>query len=297
VHDPAIDIEGLRYSYGAFEAVRGISLEVGRGELFALLGANGAGKTTTIEVLEGLQRPSVGRVRVLGLDPIRDRKALRPHTGVMLQKSGLSDSLSVGETVELWRSFTAGPRPAAEALALVGLADKARVAVAQLSGGEGRRLELALAVLGHPQLLFLDEPTTGMDPASRRQTWEVVRELQREGATVLLTTHYLEEAEVLADRVAIMKSGQLVAVDTPDRVARALPARITFRRPQDAPPLPSLGDAPVEVDGNRVTYKSQDLQRDLTHLLGWANGNAVALAELSARPASLEDAFMDIATP
>ena len=229
--DHMIDIDELRFSYGTFEAVRGISLQVRRGELFALLGANGAGKTTTIEVLEGLQRATAGRVRVLGLDPIRDRKALRPRTGVMLQKGGFSGALTVWETVDLWRSLTARPRPAAEAIELVGLTDKAPVAVAQLSGGEGRRLELALAVLGRPELLFLDEPTTGMDPASRRQTWEVVRELQREGATVLLTTHYLEEAEVLADRVAIMKSGQLVAVGTPDRVARALPARISFRRP------------------------------------------------------------------
>jgi ABC-2 type transport system ATP-binding protein len=294
--DNAIDIEELRFSYGTFEAVRGISLQVRRGELLALRGANGAGKTTTIEVLEGLHRATAGRVRVLGLDPIRDRQAVRPQTGVMLQQGGFSDSLTVRETVELWRSLTARPRPAAEALRLVGLTDKAAVTVGQLSGGEGRRLELALAVLGRPALLFLDEPTTGMDPVSRRQTWNVIRELRREGTTVLLTTHYLEEAEILADRVAIMKRGRLVAVDTPDRVARALPARISFRRPLDAPPVPELGNAAVEVDGDRVTYESHDLQSDLTDLLAWANGNAIALADLSARPASLEDVFIDIAT-
>jgi ABC-2 type transport system ATP-binding protein len=294
--DNVIDVDELRFSYGTFEAVRGISLQVRRGELFALLGANGAGKTTTIEVLEGLQRAAAGRVRVLGHDPIRDRKALRPRTGVMLQKGGFSGSLTVSETVELWRSFTASPRPAADAIELVRLTDKAPVAVAQLSGGEGRRLELALAVLGRPELLFLDEPTTGMDPASRRQTWEVVRQLQREGTTVLLTTHYMDEAETLADRVAIMKSGQLVAVGTPNRVARALPARISFRRPVDAPRVPELGNAVVEVDGDRVTYESRDLQSDLTELLAWANSNAIALAGLSARPASLDDVFMDIAT-
>jgi ABC-2 type transport system ATP-binding protein len=294
--DSVIEIDELRFSYGTFEAVRGISLQVRRGELFALLGANGAGKTTTIEVLEGLQRATAGRVRVLGLDPIRDRKALRPRTGVMLQKGGFSGSLTVSETVELWRSFTASPRPAADVIELVRLTDKAPVAVAQLSGGEGRRLELALAVLGRPELLFLDEPTTGMDPASRRQTWEVVRQLQREGTTVLLTTHYMDEAETLADRVAIMKGGQLVAVDTPNRVARALPARISFRRSVDAPRVPELGNAVVEVDGDRVTYESRDLQSDLTELLAWANFNAIALAGLSARPASLDDVFMDIAT-
>jgi ABC-2 type transport system ATP-binding protein len=135
-----------------------------------------------------------------------------------------------------------------------------------------------------------------MDPASRRQTWEVVRELQRKGTTIVLTTHYLEEAEALADRVAIMKSGQLVAVDTLERVSRALPARITFRRPVDTPPVPKLGNAMMEVDGNRVTYRSHDLQSDLTALLAWANGNAIGLADLSARQASLEDVFMDIAT-
>jgi ABC-2 type transport system ATP-binding protein len=293
--DNAIDIHELRFSYGAFEAVRGISLRVRRGELLALLGANGAGKTTTVEVLEGLQRASAGRVRVLGLDPVRDRQAVRPRTGVMLQQGGFSDALTVLETVELWRSLTARPRPAAEALALVGLTDRARVAVGQLSGGESRRLELALAVLGRPELLFLDEPTTGMDPVSRRQTWDVIRELRREGATVLLTTHYLEEAEVLADRVAIMKHGRLVAVDTPERVARALPARIAFRHPVGAPPVPELGNAAVEIDGDRVTYETHDLQSDLTDLLAWANGNAIPLAELSARPASLEDVFLDIA--
>jgi ABC-2 type transport system ATP-binding protein len=294
--DNVIDIDGLRFSYGTFEAVRGISLQVRRGELFALLGANGAGKTTTLEVLEGLQPACAGRVRVLGMDPVRDRKVLRPRTGVMLQKGGFSDSLTVWETVELWRSFIARPRPPAEAIELVGLTDKGPVKVAQLSGGERRRLELALAVLGRPELLFLDEPTTGMDPASRRQTWNVVRDLRRTGTTILLTTHYLEEAEALASRVAIMKRGRLVAVDTPDGISRALPARISFRRPVDAPQVPRLGDATMEVDGDRVTYRSHDLQSDLTGLLAWASANAISLADLSARPASLEDVFMDIAT-
>jgi ABC-2 type transport system ATP-binding protein len=294
--DDVIDIHELRCRYGAFEAVRGISLRVRRGELFALLGTNGAGKTTTIEALEGLHRPASGRVRVLGLDPVRDRAAVRPRTGAMLQKGGFSDVLTVWETLELWRSFTARPRPAAEALELVALTGKEKVAVAQLSGGEGRRLELALAVLGRPELLFLDEPTTGMDPASRRQTWEVIRRLRSEGVTVLLTTHYLEEAETLADRVGIMKAGELVTVGTPDSVVRALPATISFRVPADAPPTPALGDGEPESDGDRVTYRSHDLQSDLTDLLAWANGNAVALSGLAARPASLEDVFMEIAT-
>jgi ABC-2 type transport system ATP-binding protein len=296
VTDSVIDIAGLRCSYGEFEAVRGISLQVRRGELFALLGTNGAGKTTTIEVLEGLRPATAGQVRVLGLDPVRDRAAVRPRTGVMLQKGGFSDSLTVRETVEMWRSLTAGPRPMAEALELVGLTHKLDVVVAQLSGGEGRRLELALAVLGRPELLFLDEPTTGMDPASRRQTWEVVRELRQRGTTVLLTTHYLEEAETLADRVAIMRAGEIATVGTPETVVRALPSRITFRLPAGAPPVPTLGNAVVEVDADRVTYETRDLQSDLTDLLAWANGNAISLTDLAARPASLEDVFMGIAT-
>ena len=290
-----IDIDDLRCSYGAFEAVRGISLQVGQGELFALLGTNGAGKTTTVEALEGLHRPASGRVRVLGLDPVRGRAALRPRTGVMLQKGGFSDVLTVRETVELWRSFTARPRPAAEALELVSLTGKDKVAVSQLSGGEGRRLELALAVLGRPELLFLDEPTTGMDPASRRQTWTVIRRLQEEGSTVVLTTHYLEEAESLADRVAIMKTGEIVTVGTPDTVVRTLPARITFKVPAAVPQLPDLGGG-ARVDGDQVAYESHDLQADLTELLAWANGNAITLHGLAARPASLEDVFMEIAT-
>jgi len=293
--DNVIDIADLRCRYGTFEAVRGISLQVARGELFALLGTNGAGKTTTIEVLEGLRRATSGRASVLGLDPIRDRAALRPRTGVMLQKGGFSDSLTVLETVNMWRALSARPRTAADVLELVGLTARAGVTVEQLSGGESRRLELALAVLSDPELLFLDEPTTGMDPASRRRTWEVVREIRRGGTTVLLTTHYLEEAENLADRVAIMKAGELVTVGTPDEVVRLLPSRITFRLPAGAPPAPALDHASTEVDGDRVVYHSQDLQSDLTDLLAWANGNTVSLTDLAARPASLEDVFLSIA--
>ncbi|RLK23141.1 ABC-2 type transport system ATP-binding protein [Micromonospora sp. M71_S20] len=292
--DVVIEVDGLRRSYGEFEAVRGISLRIRRGELFALLGTNGAGKTTTIEVLEGLQPATSGRVRVLGLDPVRDRAALRPRTGVMLQHGGFTGALTVRETVEIWRSLTVRPQTTAEVLDLVDLGGRMNVAVEQLSGGEGRRLELALAVLGRPEVLFLDEPTTGMDPASRRRTWDVVRELQKGGTTVLLTTHYLEEAEVLADRVAIMRGGSIVATGAPEDVVRTLPARISFRLPAtDA--LPDLPHAARMVDGDRVTYESRHLQTDLTRLLEWANAGDIRLASLSARPATLEDVFLDIA--
>ncbi|HWM09337.1 MAG TPA: ABC transporter ATP-binding protein [Solirubrobacteraceae bacterium] len=289
-----IEVEGLRRSYGRVEAVRGVSLQVRRGELFALLGTNGAGKTTTIEVLEGLQRPTAGRVRVLGMDPIDDRARLRPRTGMMLQDGGFTGALTVHETIEVWRSLTAGPRPTAEALELVELGERADVAVERLSGGERRRLELALALLGRPELLFLDEPTTGMDPASRRRTWEVIRELLRDGATVLLTTHYLEEAEALAARVAIMHEGSIVVTGTPEEVMRRPPGRITFREPDDPRGLPDLPGTTVSVEAGRVTVESRQLQADLTRLLGWADEHAIELAGLAARPASLEDVFLDV---
>lgn len=295
-NDVVIDVEEMRRSYGRFEAVQGVSLDVRRGEVFALLGTNGAGKTTTIEVLEGLQRPSAGRVRVLGMDPVGDRTKVRPRTGVMLQDGGFTGSLTVRETLEIWRPFTVRPSSTAEVVELVGLPQRLDVLVEQLSGGERRRLHLAVAVLGRPELLFLDEPTTGMDPASRRRTWDVIRQLNHAGATVLLSTHYLEEAEVLADRVAIMQAGRLVTIGPPQQVVLALPARITFRVPQGATGLPQLPHATFGVDGDRVTYQSRRLQADLTHLLAWANRSRVPLAELSARPASLEDVFLEIAS-
>jgi ABC-2 type transport system ATP-binding protein len=293
--ETVIEVDGLRRSYGELEAVRGVSLEVRRGELFALLGTNGAGKTTTIEVLEGLQRPSAGQVRVFGMDPVRDRALVRRRTGMMLQSGGFTGTLTVGETVELWRALTPRPRPAAQALELVELDRRRDVAVDQLSGGERRRLELALAVLGRPELLFLDEPTTGMDPASRRRTWEVVRALQSDGATVLLTTHYLEEAEALADRVAIMHEGTIVVSGRPDEVVQRAPARITFRTPA-ARAVPQLPGADVRVENGRVRIESRRLQADLTRLLDWANDNRIELANLAARPASLEDIFFDVVT-
>jgi ABC-2 type transport system ATP-binding protein len=292
--DTLIEMDELRCSYGHFEAVRGVSLRVTRGELFALLGTNGAGKTTMIEVLEGLQRPRGGRVRVLGMDPIRNRRPIRRRTGVMLQDGGVSGQLTVRETVDVWRGLTARPQESAEVIELVGLDRRMQVAVEQLSGGERRRLELALAVHGKPELLFLDEPTTGMDPASRRMTWDVVRQLRRDGTTVLLTTHYLEEAEALADQVAIMHMGRIATTGAPHEVVGELPAHISFLAPDGTPP-PTLPHATVVVGEGRVTYQSSDLQADLTQLLRWANHIGLDLAGLTARAASLEDVLIDIA--
>ncbi|MFE6130107.1 ABC transporter ATP-binding protein [Streptomyces sp. NPDC056437] len=294
--DHVIRAEQVRRSYtGGFEAVSGISFSVPRGEIFALLGTNGAGKTSTVELLEGLARPTGGTVQVLGRDPYRDRTAVRPRIGVMLQEGGFPSDLTVAETTRMWAGCTSGARPVPEALELVGLGMRAGVRVKQLSGGERRRLDLALALLGRPEVLFLDEPTTGLDAEGRRDTWELVRALREGGTTVLLTTHYLEEAESLADRLAIMHRGRIVTGGTPAEVTASRPARIRFLLPEGFP----AGRLPLSLQagamGRRVEIRTHDLQDDLGELLRWARESDVRLESLDARSASLEDAFLDIA--
>ncbi|KOU44614.1 multidrug ABC transporter ATPase [Streptomyces sp. WM6373] len=294
--DSVIEARDLRRGYsGGFEAVRGVSFSVARGEVFALLGTNGAGKTSTVELLEGLAAPSGGQVRVFGLDPYARRAEVRPRTGVMLQEGGFPADLSVTETVRMWGGVTTGARPAAEVLQLVGLTARASVRVKQLSGGERRRLDLALALLGRPEVLFLDEPTTGMDPEGRRDTWALVRELREQGTTVLLTTHYLEEAEELADRLAILHDGELVLSGTPAEVTATRPARIRFTLPAGVPAARLPLTLRAAASGQRVEIRTQRLQADLTELLGWARETGVELAGLDARSASLEEAFLEIA--
>ncbi|MER5930348.1 ABC transporter ATP-binding protein [Streptomyces sp. NPDC002054] len=291
-----IEVEELRRGYsGGFEAVRGISFSVARGEIFALLGTNGAGKTSTVELLEGLAAPSGGRVRVFGMDPYRERAAVRPRTGVMLQEGGFPSDLSVAETVRMWAGVTSKARPGAEVLELVGLAGRAAVRVKQLSGGERRRLDLALALLGRPEVLFLDEPTTGMDPEGRRDTWELVRQLRDQGTTVLLTTHYLEEAEELADRLAILHEGELVLSGSPAEVAATRPARIRFTLPEGIGPALLPLSLHAGAEGRRVEIRTDRLQASLTELLRWAEQEGVELAGLDARSASLEEAFLELA--
>ncbi|MFD5748105.1 ABC transporter ATP-binding protein [Streptomyces sp. NPDC127033] len=295
---PAIDVNALRRTYtGGFHAVDGISFSVPRGELFALLGTNGAGKTSTVELLEGLARPSGGTIRVLGHDPYTERAAVRPRVGVMLQEGGFPSDLTVTETVRMCAGCTSGARPTGEALELVGMGHRAGVRVKQLSGGEKRRLDLALALLGRPEVLFLDEPTTGLDAEGRRDTWELVRELRAGGTTVLLTTHYLEEAETLADRLAIMHRGRIEVSGTPAEVTAARPARIRFTLPAGVPAgrLPLSLHAAERGDG-QMEIRTRRLQRDLGELLRWAEESEVELATLDARSASLEEAFLDIAS-
>ncbi|WUS98209.1 ABC transporter ATP-binding protein [Streptomyces sp. NBC_00708] len=291
-----IQAQDVRRSYaGGFEAVSGVSFSVARGELFALLGTNGAGKTSTVELLEGLARPDGGTVRVLGHDPYAERIRVRPRIGVMLQEGGFPSELSVTETVRMWAGCTSGARPAGEALELVGLGHRARVRVKQLSGGERRRLDLALALLGRPEVLFLDEPTTGLDAEGRRDTWALVRRLQQDGITVLLTTHYLEEAEALADRLAIMHRGRIVTAGTTAEVTAARPARIRFELPDGVPAARLPLELHAGADGPRIEIRTHQLQDSLAELLRWAAAADVTLHGLDARSASLEEAFLDIA--
>lgn len=295
-HEKVIDVAGLRRRYGGqFEAVRGVTFTVARGELFALLGTNGAGKTSTVEVLEGLARPSGGQVRVLGHDPYRERALVRPRMGVMLQEGGFPSDLTVAETARMWAGCTTGARPVGEALEMTGLGALHKVRVKQLSGGERRRLDLSMALLGRPEVLFLDEPTTGLDAEGRHETQQLVRALRDQGTTVLLTTHYLEEAEGLADRLAIMRDGQIVASGTPAEVTAARPARIRFTLPDGVTPDRLPLSVPSAADGRRIEVRTDRLQEDLLELLTWARDRDVRLLGLDARAASLEEAFMDIA--
>jgi ABC-2 type transport system ATP-binding protein len=297
-----IEVAGVhrRYQGGVrsgFEAVRGVSFSVRRGELFALLGTNGAGKTSLLEVVEGLVPVPSGTVRVLGHDPHRERRAVRPRVGIVLQDSGFPADLTVEETGRMWAGTLTAPRPIGEALELVDLVDRARVGVRQLSGGERRRLDLALAILGRPEVLFLDEPTAGLDPESRQGVWRLLREMLDAGTTVLLTTHHMDEAESLADRLAIMHRGLIVRTGTPAEVVRGQSALISFDWPPGAePPVPALpGGVTVQRVRGGVVLRTKDLQLTVSALLDWANRNDLRLRQLNARPASLQEAFLAVA--
>ncbi|MBK1786301.1 ABC transporter ATP-binding protein [Prauserella cavernicola] len=294
--ETVVRVSGLRCSYGDFDAVRGVDLDVRRGELFALLGTNGAGKTTTMETIEGHRPASGGSVRVLGHDPHRDRHKVRSRCGIMLQDSGFAGDLTVLETARLWQRMVERASDVDAALERIGLAHRRDVRVKQLSGGEKRRLDLALATLGGPEVLFLDEPTTGLDPESRETTWQLVRELLAQGTTVLLTTHYLEEAERLADRLAIMHEGRLAVAGSLVDVLDRERARISFDLPAgvgDA--LPDVGELDRDAIGEgRVHIRTRDLQADLSAVLRWAEHHTVRLTRFRAQHASLDEVFRDV---
>ncbi len=289
--EAVIEARGLRKRYGEVEAVRGIDLRIERGEVFALLGPNGAGKTTTVEILEGHRTRSGGEVRVLGFDPGRNEVALKERMGIVLQHTGLEPYLTVAETVDMFRGFYPQPLPLDEVLEVVGLEEQRNQRVRRLSGGQQRRLDVAVGLAGDPELLFLDEPTTGFDPSARRGAWTMIRNLRTLGKTVLLTTHYLDEAQALADRVAIMVRGEIVAEDTPaGLVAADVDAVIRFRAPAGADLPDGLGLR--DAGEGLVEARTADLTRDLHALTSWALAEGVVLEDLTVSRLSLEDVFL-----
>jgi ABC-2 type transport system ATP-binding protein len=284
------------YGHGpdAFEAVAGVDLDVPTGSITALLGTNGAGKTSALEVIEGLAPATEGSISVLGLDPVTDRDELRRRTGVLLQRSGFSGDLTVRETLEMWAATLTAPRPVDEMLELLALGTRADVRMRALSGGETRRVDLACTLMGGHELVILDEPTTGLDPESRRDVWQVLLDLRAEGATILVTTHYLEEAETLADRLEIMHAGRIVRSGTPTEIATGHPSTISFAERRDVPDH-LAGVRSVHHDNRRTTLETSSLQRSLGALLDWAEADDVELDGLDARSPSLEAVFLSIA--
>ena len=299
--DAAIFVARLTKSYGGKKAVRDLSFTVGRGEIFALLGPNGAGKTTTVEILEGYRKADSGEVRVLGLNPRRDGARLKPRIGVMLQQDGIYNYLTTRELLNLYARFYSAPEDPERLLQVVGLTESATTRCRQLSGGQKRRLSLALALVGRPELIFLDEPTTGMDPQARRATWEMLRELRDRGATLLLTTHFMDEAERLADRIAIIDHGELLALDTPAGLTRAQSTTTTevrFTAP-GAVDVAALGKLPgartVRNDASGAyVIETGDAAALLVELTTALRAAGVTLSELRVGRTSLEDVFLQL---
>ncbi len=296
--EPVISVKGLRKSYDGFEAVRGIDLEVGAGEIFAFLGPNGAGKTTTVEILEGYRTRNDGEVSVLGVDPQRADRDWRQRVGFVLQESRLVPELTPHETVEQYAGYYAAPRDVDDTVALVGLTDKADVRTSKLSGGQQRRLDVALALIGDPELLFLDEPTTGFDPSARRQAWDVIGGLRDLGKTVFLTTHYMDEAQALADRVAIITAGRIVAAGSPEELGGEDEAHteISFRLPAgiSSGDLPAAVGARARIDAGTVSLNADDPVPVLRELTNWATERGVGLPALQVRRPTLEDVYLEL---
>ncbi|MFI6373347.1 ABC transporter ATP-binding protein [Streptomyces sp. NPDC050546] len=287
---PVIDVDRLNLSYGDFHAVKDLSFQVRKGELYALLGTNGAGKTSTLETVEGHRAATSGTVRVFGQSP-RDRRSVRPRMGIMLQESGFSPDLTVKESVRMIGTLSRRKDRVERVLGIVGLTHKAGTKVSQLSGGEKRRLDFATAVYGKPELIFLDEPTTGLDIQSRDALWDAVDKLREDGSTVVLTTHYLEEAQARADRIGLMHKGAFHREGTVAELTRTLPAVVRFSLPATAPALPLR--ATRESDG-RFLVETFGLQETLYALLDWAHANGLELGELEAGPTRLDDVFRAI---
>jgi ABC-2 type transport system ATP-binding protein len=292
---PAIEIEGLVKRYGELEAVAGIDLVVEEGEVFALLGPNGAGKTSTIEILEGHRARDAGQISVLGFDPAAGGRPLRERIGIVLQESGIDRELTVIEILTLYAPLYPDPRDPAGVIEIVGLTGKEGSRIKTLSGGQRRRLDLALGIIGDPELLFLDEPTTGFDPAARRRSWGFIDRLRSLGTTILLTTHYMDEAQQLADRVAVMADGRIVAEGTPDTIGArsAAEATITFRVPDGTGDFPAPFDRAIR-DGDDVRLTTGEPTESLHVITGWALQRGVELDSLEVSRPSLEDVYLDL---
>jgi ABC-2 type transport system ATP-binding protein len=294
----AISVRGLRKSYGAKEAVRGIDLEVAEGEIFAFLGPNGAGKTTTTEILEGYRERSAGEVTVLGEDPSDGDREWRERIGIVLQECELQPLLTVRETLGLYAGYFSAPRPIDETIRHIGLTEQADTRAGRLSGGQQRRLDVGVALVGDPELLFLDEPTTGFDPSARRQAWEVIANLRMLGKTVFLTTHYMDEAQALADRVAIIAAGRIVAQGPPAELGGRQDAvtTISFTLPPGVGPesLPESLGVPAGGASGALALTVADPVAPLNELTGWALARNVELIGLEVSRPSLEDVYLDL---
>jgi ABC-2 type transport system ATP-binding protein len=293
----AIEVRDLRKIYGDQAAVDGLSFDIREGEVYALLGHNGAGKSTTVEILEGHRTATAGSVSVLGLDPRTAGRELRDRIGIVLQTSAVEKQLTVSEAITFYSSCYRRPRDASEVIELVGLDAQADARIGTLSGGQRRRLDLALGIAGSPEVLFLDEPTTGFDPVARRQSWELVRRLCDVGTTVLLTTHYLDEAEHLASRVGVLAAGKLVAEGSPDELMSSTPTTtIRFELPAEVDPDGLLVPADARYEGSICVIETDRPTAVLAEVMGAAAARGLELAGLSVRRPSLEDVFLELAT-
>jgi len=297
----AIEVHDLRKSYGETLAVGGVSFDVRRGEVFCLLGPNGAGKTSIVEILEGYRTRTSGQARVLGIDPASGARELHEQVGIVLQESGVQPDLSVYELVEMYGRYHVRQRPVDEVIELVELAEKRDERAKKLSGGQRRRLDLALALVGDPELIFLDEPTTGFDPQARRQAWSTIRSLCQLGKTVFLTTHYMDEAQFLADRVAVMRGGEIIASGRPDELGgRDLrPAEIRFELPVGVSPgdVPEVPAERRELLGDRVMIHTRQPVRAAQIITGWALDGEVDIAHFSVTQPTLEDIYLELTGP
>jgi ABC-2 type transport system ATP-binding protein len=295
-----VQVQGIRKTYGATVAVDEVSFEVGEGEIFGMVGPNGAGKTTTIECLEGLRKPDRGTIRVLGLDPQREGQTLRERTGMQLQQSNLPERMRVWEALDLYSSFYPGAADWKELLKQLGLEEKRNTPFSKLSGGQKQRLFIALALLPNPQLVFLDELTTGLDPQARHAIWDLVRDVRLKGKTILLTTHFMEEAERLCDRVAILDHGRIVALDTPAALIRSLGAeeRVAFSVDGTLPTEfeKALSGTIVEVQGERVVVHGKDGRKVqlVSEVVGQLTSLGIRFRDLRTEQPTLEDVFLSL---